>query len=111
MPCPSLPPLPRIQMSRRALLLPLAVTVSAVACGEELTAPRALESTPSLTEASTSLVFRQVSAGSSQTCGVTTTYRAYCWGGGALRPVPVSGGRQYLQVSVGHNRICGITTT
>lgn len=111
MPRPSLPFLHLRLLSRRALLLPLAVMVSAIGCGEELTAPGSLESTPLFTETSTSLVFRQVSAGSSQTCGVTTTYRAYCWGGGALRPVPVSGGRQYLQVSVGHNRICGITTT
>ena len=97
--------------SRRALLLPLAITISAIGCEDGPTAPGPLESTPSLTEASTPLVFRQVSAGSSSTCGVTTSYRAYCWGNGALRPVALSGGLSFLQVSVGDNRTCGITTT
>lgn len=110
MPSPLLHPRHLRQVSRRALLLPLAITVSTIGC-EEPTAPARLESTPSLIEGSIPLAFRQVSAGSSSTCGVTTSYIAYCWGNGALRPVRVSGALQFLQVSVGDNRICAITTS
>ena len=48
------------------------------------------------------LSFRQISAGTYHTCGVTTANRAYCWGLGGhvgdgtnmsrLRPAPVAGG-------------------
>src|SRR5215216_1178789 len=56
------------------------------------------------------LSFRQVSAGTHGTCGVTIDYRAYCWGYGWLgdgtdahfvvRPLAVAGGLQFIQVSV-----------
>ena len=65
------------------------------------------------------LSFRQVSAGTHGSCGVTTDYRAYCWGYGwlgdgtdahfVLRPVAVAGGLQFVQVSVGINHTCGVT--
>lgn len=66
--------------------------------------------------------FRQVSAGSFHTCGVTTEFRLYCWGSnddGALgdgtttqrlTPVAVAGGRQFRQVDVGYSHTCGVTT-
>ena len=67
------------------------------------------------------LRFRQVSAGYYSTCGVTTDYRAYCWGDNArgelgdgtttdrLKPVPVAGGRQFRQVEVTFQHTCGVS--
>jgi alpha-tubulin suppressor-like RCC1 family protein len=67
------------------------------------------------------LFFRQVSAGGHHTCGVTTDYRAYCWGWnehGALgdgtitnrvRPRPVRGGHQFRQVSAAYLSTCGVS--
>jgi alpha-tubulin suppressor-like RCC1 family protein len=75
------------------------------------------------------LPFRQVSAGqlsafaATNTCGVTTSNVAYCWGSnffGQLgigsrdeephpRPVAVVGGRRFRQVSVGAGHTCGLT--
>jgi alpha-tubulin suppressor-like RCC1 family protein len=68
------------------------------------------------------LSFRQVSAGYYHTCGVTTDYRAYCWGWNVegrlgdgsttnrLRPTPVAGGRQFRLVDAGAFGTCGVTT-
>jgi len=77
------------------------------------------------------LVFRNVSAGESHTCGATTTNVAYCWGNNAdfqlgtsttetcattgdqfcsRTPLPVAGGRSFTQVSAGLWHSCGITT-
>jgi alpha-tubulin suppressor-like RCC1 family protein len=59
------------------------------------------------------LRFRQVSAGEDHTCGVTTDYRAYCWGltvNGGSTPVAVSGGLHFRQVSAGEVHTCGVTT-
>jgi len=64
--------------------------------------------------------FLQVSAGSSHTCGVTTDYRAWCWGlnGGALgdgttadrrRPVAVAGGHRFRTVEAGYRHTCGVS--
>jgi alpha-tubulin suppressor-like RCC1 family protein len=73
-------------------------------------------------EAVTPLVFRQISAGSSHTCGVTTDDLLYCWGYNEygsvgdgtttrrLKPVPVAGGRMYRQVSAGVDFTCALTT-
>ena len=69
------------------------------------------------------LTFRQVSAGSRHSCGVTTTNLAYCWGlneFGQLgdgttehrtTPVPVAGGRRFRQISAGAFHTCAVTTT
>jgi alpha-tubulin suppressor-like RCC1 family protein len=56
------------------------------------------------------LRFRQISAGWYNTCGVTTGYRAYCWGNGILRPMAVAGGKFFRQVSTDENHTCGVTT-
>lgn len=79
--------------------------------------PRALAAS-----SSAALSFRQLSAGSRHTCGVTTDNRAYCWGAnfdGELgdgttdyrtAPVAVAGGLRFLQVSAGGQHTCGVTT-
>lgn len=67
--------------------------------------------------------FRQVTAGSWHTCGVTTTNEAYCWGydnvgqlgddpakARRARPVLVAGGHQFRQVDAGNSHTCGVTT-
>jgi alpha-tubulin suppressor-like RCC1 family protein len=66
--------------------------------------------------------FRQISAGSHHTCGVTTADVAYCWGSNSsgqlgdgtapieqLTPVPVAGGLAFRQVSAGYIYTCGVT--
>lgn len=67
------------------------------------------------------LRFRQVSAGGTHSCGVTTDYRAYCWGGNQsgqlgdgttttrLTPVPVAGGLSFVQVAAGVTHTCGLS--
>jgi alpha-tubulin suppressor-like RCC1 family protein len=67
------------------------------------------------------LSFRQVSAGGTHSCGVTTDYRAYCWGGNfsgqlgdgtttvRLTPVPVVGGLNFVQVAAGVYHTCGLS--
>jgi Tol biopolymer transport system component len=69
------------------------------------------------------LTFAAVSAGNSNTCGVTISAAAYCWGRGGLlgdgtssdqaSPVPVAGGLRFRMISayVGPHvdRTCGVT--
>jgi alpha-tubulin suppressor-like RCC1 family protein len=69
------------------------------------------------------LSFKQVSAGGLQTCGVTTSNQAYCWGenqanelgiiGGSgteqRTPALVKGGRQYKQITAGGEHQCALT--
>jgi alpha-tubulin suppressor-like RCC1 family protein len=69
-------------------------------------------------------LFRQVSAGSNHTCGVTTDDRAYCWGSNwhgqigngtsstlilALTPVAVAGTLKFRRVSAAEYHSCGVT--
>jgi alpha-tubulin suppressor-like RCC1 family protein len=77
------------------------------------------------------LTFTAVDAGSSHTCGITTTGAAFCWGynfqgelgrtsvdvcGAGMpapcgtRPGPVSGNLRFLRLSAGSSHTCGITT-
>jgi alpha-tubulin suppressor-like RCC1 family protein len=66
------------------------------------------------------LSWRQISAGTYHTCGVTTDNRAYCWGLAGhlgdgtdmnrLKPAPVAGGHSFRQVSAGQEHSCGVTT-
>ena len=99
----------------------------ALACREDAapTGPTAEPADPTAA-AVAPLSFRQVSAGSRHTCGVTTTDKAYCWGyngfttlGGQLgdgtttqrlKPVAVLGGLSFSQVSAGVDHTCGVTT-
>ena len=67
------------------------------------------------------LRWRHVRAGDRFTCGVTTDYRAYCWGRnieGQLgsptevpqgAPIPVAGGRKFRQIRAGVAHACAIT--
>jgi alpha-tubulin suppressor-like RCC1 family protein len=68
------------------------------------------------------LRFHQVSAGSHYSCGVTTDFRAYCWGSnsfgqlgdgtGTDRPAPVpvvAGGRRFTRVDAGFNHTCAVS--
>jgi len=82
----------------------------------------ALRSRPSMVAGG--LRFRQVSAGSSHTCGVTTEKRVYCWGFNfdgelgdgtgyptnieRLTPVPVAVARRFIQVWAGRDYTCAI---
>ena len=68
------------------------------------------------------LSFATVSAGFGQTCGVTTSGAAYCWGNNqygqlgigstspTLTPLAVSGGLSFASVSAGTDFTCGVTT-
>ena len=68
------------------------------------------------------LFFREVSAGASHTCGVTSDNQAYCWGSssdGQLgdgtttnrpTPVAVAGGLRFRLVSGGVFHTCGVVT-
>jgi alpha-tubulin suppressor-like RCC1 family protein len=60
--------------------------------------------------AAATLPFRQISAGDTHTCGVTTDDLAYCWGLGRPAPTPVLGGLRFRDVSAGVDRTCGVTT-
>jgi alpha-tubulin suppressor-like RCC1 family protein len=66
--------------------------------------------------------FRQLDAGGSHTCGVTTGDRAFCWGDGgsgqlgtgqtspSLWPRAVAGGLSFSRVTAGSRHTCGETT-
>lgn len=66
--------------------------------------------------------FRQMDAGSTHTCAVTTDERAFCWGNGrtgaigngraylSFWPRAVAGGIHFERVSAGGNHTCGETT-
>jgi alpha-tubulin suppressor-like RCC1 family protein len=68
-----------------------------------------------------SLIFKQLSAGWDQTCGVTTSGAAYCWGSNGAGqlgdssltssavPVAVVGGLTFASVSAGGGFSCGLT--
>jgi len=99
-------------MRSLSLLLRLApsVVLALAACqdgAEEPTAPAALTTPSAQVAAAKSFSFRQISAGGSHTCAVTTDDRAYCWG---RTVTPVSGDLKFLEVSAGYYNSCGITT-
>lgn len=100
-------------------LLPILVAAAALSCGEDVQQATAPEPPAALdAAATTALVFYQVSAGSVQTCGVTTEQRAYCWGiltgdgtnNGRLTPVAVAPTLRFRQISSGLYTSCGVTT-
>lgn len=118
-----------MRTARRTLTsLPVLLLLGgALACREDAapTGPTAGPADPTAA-AVAPLSFRQVSAGSRHTCGVTTTDKAYCWGyngfttlGGQLgdgtttqrlKPVAVLGGLSFSQISAGVDHTCGVTT-
>src|SRR3954469_13436367 len=100
----------------------LCLLLAALGCGQEPTAPSTPETRPEqLASASGStLLFRQMSAGGSHTCGVTMDNLAYCWGFNASgqigdgsdveeRPFPtaVPGGHLFSEVTAGEDHNCG----
>jgi alpha-tubulin suppressor-like RCC1 family protein len=89
----------------------LGIALGATGCGDEPTSPSRSAARPSaVIAAAAALSFRQVSAGSVTTCGLTTDGLAYCWGGGATKPVPVPGGRHFVQISAGERHNCAVTS-
>src|SRR5512138_1069344 len=110
-------------MHTRSFVAMSALLLAVLGCGDETTAPteaRPGTPQPSVTTA-TALAFWQVDGGDWYTCGVTTDYRAYCWGNnwrGTLgdgtstyrfQPVAVLGGLHFQQISAGSIHSCGIT--
>jgi alpha-tubulin suppressor-like RCC1 family protein len=80
----------------------------------------ALDSVPVLV--SGGLNFASISAGANQSCGVTTSHSAYCWGindngelgngttAPSLAPGPVNGALSFTSISAGFGHTCGVTT-
>src|SRR5207253_2020346 len=111
-----------------APVLAVALLPAAEGCREDAQSPTAPEAVspaprPALATATAvaALSFRQVSAGSQHSCGVTSGDRAYCWGDGILgqlgdgttnqrlTPVAVATTRKLRQVSAGGTHTCGAT--
>ena len=80
-------------------------------------------SRPSPRAVSGGRVWRQVSAGSSSTCGITTAKLAFCWGLDNLgqlgdgpatmqhnAPSAVAGGHLFSQIDAGYMHVCAVTT-
>lgn len=104
--------------------------IAALACGEEAGSPTepATTSRAATVSATAALAFWQLSAGTMHTCGVTTEYRAYCWGENLFGqfgngsyddcsfgcptpyPTPVTGGLLFRAVAAGYGHTCGVTT-
>jgi alpha-tubulin suppressor-like RCC1 family protein len=116
--------MPRIDCTRLQFVsvLTLAILAATVGCGEDAQSPTAPELGPAVAgRAAHELSFRQVSAGFSDTCGVTSDNSIYCWGQNTLgqlgdgtttdrlTPVAVVGGLRFRQVSAGARHTCGIT--
>jgi alpha-tubulin suppressor-like RCC1 family protein len=103
---------------RAAFLLLAGIVLAGSGCREDAESPTAPEPTPALATAAGALAFYQVSASGFQTCGVTTEYRAYCWGNPwlgdgtsnqHLTPVAVAGGLQFRQLSTDGSHTCAVT--
>jgi alpha-tubulin suppressor-like RCC1 family protein len=105
--------------------LTLALSMAALGCGEDAQSPTpAEEISPALATGAAviPLSFRQVSAGSYHSCGVTTADKVYCWGlnrdgelgdgttTDRLKPVAVRGGLSVRTVSAGTFHTCAVTT-
>jgi alpha-tubulin suppressor-like RCC1 family protein len=102
------------------LLAPILAAGLGCADGLPPTEPRG-EPVEATAAAASPLAFRQITAGTSHTCGVTTDNLLYCWGfnkygsvgdgstSRRLTPVPVAGSRTYRQVSAGVDFTCAVT--
>jgi alpha-tubulin suppressor-like RCC1 family protein len=108
--------------SRFLPVLPLAIAISAIGCGEDAHTPTTPELGPALAIGSANgLSFRQVSAGLSHSCGVTVHNLVYCWGGNEFgmlgdgttsdqsTPVAVAGRIRFSRVTAGARHTCGVT--
>ena len=112
----------------RSFVAASALLLATPGCREDTGSPTGPEATnpeASVSAAST-LVFWQVSAGGSHSCGLTTDFRAYCWGyngSGALgntkdwddpdnlRPVAVATTLRFRQIDArGDYGTCAVTT-
>lgn len=74
------------------------------------------------TEVLGGIVFTSLSAGTRNTCALTSDNRAYCWGEAAFgalgngtqvdarTPQPVSGGHAFVTISTGLDAACAVTT-
>ena len=108
----------------RCAAIPMLALAFALGCENTATDPvMPAEQEPRFAAtAAAALSFRQVSAGTNHTCGVTTDNRAYCWGGNdfgmlgdgttipRLTPVAVAGGLSFRHVTTGGIHTCGLTT-
>jgi alpha-tubulin suppressor-like RCC1 family protein len=111
------------QRGPRISVLAASLVVTFAGCQQDAQSPTAPEPAAALAAASSrTLMFLQVSAGATHTCGVTVDSLAYCWGfnsQGAIGdgtsaesrylPTPVAGGHRFSQVSVGLGASCGVT--
>lgn len=120
-------------MHTRSLFAKGVLLLAALACREDSLTPTDPSTTHQQDIAGTreALTFLQLSAGSAHTCGVTTEFRAYCWGNNnygqlgngshtgpdecyssscSTRPVAVIGGKSFKTVTVNGNSSCGVTT-
>jgi alpha-tubulin suppressor-like RCC1 family protein len=102
-----MPALPLGRLSAAWLLAGTALIASG--CSEDTSSPSGPESAPALAAAA-ALSFRQVSAGTDFSCGLTTGGLAYCWGGGKTKPTAVPGGRRFVQISSGDRHSCAVTS-
>ena len=113
-------------MNGRSYASMMTLLLAAAACREDAGSPMEPDSRSMLTDPVTApLAWRQVNAGMTHTCGVTTTNQAFCWGTnffgeagspsgendvGVLRvPTAVVGGLKFTQVRAGQFYSCGIT--
>ena len=116
---------PASSRARRLYFLLALPALAALGCQEDTTPITAPPSKPSAAiSVEAGLTFKQLSAGSFHTCGITTTTNvAYCWGNnnyGQLgdgtttnsnRPRRVAGGLTWNRLTLGANHTCGVTTT
>jgi len=115
-------PIHRMVGPRARLISLVGAGLLALGCGTDTDSPTEPVTPPSPATTTAALVFRQISAGWSHSCGVTTDNRAYCWGADSAgqlgdgmttdrgRPTLVAGGLRFLEVYAGGVHSCGITT-
>jgi len=102
-------------------IVAVSAVLAAVACGDDASSPtEPAANSQAAVSAATALAFWQVAAGGSHTCGITSDYRAYCWGSGSGlgdgsptpasrdRPIAVAGTLRFRQVSAGTDFTCAV---
>src|SRR5215213_1111887 len=106
-----------MSVTGRSAFLLAALTVGCSDGAEPPSAP----GVATLDVGTTSLTFRQVGAGYSSTCGITTDGVAYCWGSNTFgelgtgtiidhdTPVRVRGGHTFRQISAGEFHTGAVT--